>query len=85
MNIEIFKKALYYYNCGVVFLKDETPDKMYFDVDDEEVVFSYGKGFLDIQCTCKHCSIKSKYFPLCSRKLACIFYLKHQQARKKKR
>lgn len=84
MNIEIFKNALFYYYSGEVHLKEETSDAIYFEVDGEKITFSYGWGYLDIFCTCKHCSIKSKFFPLCSRKLACLFYLEHKVNRKKK-
>jgi len=84
MNIELFKKALYYYYGGFVFKEDEAKDTIFFDVDGEKLTFSYKekKGFLDILCTCQHCSLKSKYNALCSRKIACILYLSHQYRKK---
>lgn len=84
MNLDIFEKALYYYDSGLVYKKQEksTRNKTYFDVDGDEVVFSYGKGYLEITCECKHCSIKSIYNALCSKKIACIYYRKAEAFKK---
>ncbi len=82
MKTEIFEKALYYYDSGLVYKKDETRNKIYFDVDGDEVVFSYGKGYLEITCTCKNSSIKSVYNTLCAKKIACIYYRKAEAFKK---
>lgn len=84
MQIKIIRNAIYYYYSGLVNLTSETKEGIWFEVDGENVDFSYGDGYLKINCTCKHCSRKpvhkineKEYIlnPLCSRKIACILHL----------
>ena len=82
MRIEIMEKAIYSYYSGMVIKTDETNNYIYFEVDEKQVTFKKGEGYLSPKCTCDHCSIKSKYYPLCSRKLACIIYLYHTTNKK---
>jgi len=54
-----------------------------YEVDDKNVKVGYdGKGYLILDCDCKHQGIKSKHFPLCSHKLAALFYLEHEHMKK---
>lgn len=85
MRLEIMEKAIYYFYSGMVTKVDETKNYIYYEVDGERVDFKKGGGYLEINCTCTHCSVlpvkKIKenektiiYITqlLCSRKIACL-------------
>jgi hypothetical protein len=84
MNIKLFEKAHMYYYSGEVQLLFDKPDKIWFNVDDEDVWFEY-TGYLKISCSCEYCGKKGiPRNSLCSRKLACLLYLEHKHIKMKK-
>jgi len=82
-KLDIIMGALYYYNGGLVWLNEERDGMMWFEVGKYKVKVGYEKkGFLTLDCDCIHSSIKSKHFPMCSHKLACLFFLEHEHMKK---
>lgn len=88
MRFKIMEKAIYYFYSGDVHKIEETKNYIYYEVDGEKVDFKKGGGYLEIICTCTHCSILSRkkiqenektvtYITqlLCARKLACLLEL----------
>ena len=75
MKLEIIEKAVYYFYGGFVNVEKETKEKIFFEVDGDKVHYVKGMGYTFIHCTCRHCSIKSKYKPICGRQIACLLYL----------
>lgn len=82
MNIEAIKSGVYYFYGGFVNIEKETKEKIFFEIDREKVHYVKGMGYTFIHCTCKHCSIKSKYKPICGRQIACILFLASRERQK---
>ena len=75
------------YNSGYVTLSSDKGKFLWFDVYDDEaeeknllvkIGYDDEKGYIILDCSCKYCGLKAKHNPICSHKLACIFYLEHE-------
>ena len=75
----LFRKAKYYYNGGQLHVVSSKPNRIIMDVGNiEEGIHSViieSKGYLSLNCDCKHGSIKSKYNVICSHGLAALLEL----------
>jgi len=75
----LFKKAKYFYEAGLLHIVSRKPNRIIIEVGNTEEgihsVIVESKGYLSLNCDCKHGSIKSKYNVICSHGLAVLLEL----------
>jgi len=78
MRINTIRKAIMFYYAGEVTFISERERVLWFKVKDYDIRMSFSP-MMEFTCTCKACSLHSNKSPLCSHKLACIFFLEAKE------